>query len=68
MKHDTLIGASNGSVLDGRGYHAFCVAMKNTANILVEAVAPVDGPKQTMVSYRAETFGALAIIRIKISY
>ena len=38
--------------------------MKNTSSVLVEAVAPVDGPKETMVSYRSETFGALAIVTL----
>jgi len=64
MRKDNLIGASDGSVKDGKGSHSYCITTKDSDQVLVEAVAPVDGHSEFMVSYRAESLGALAIITL----
>ena len=63
MKKNNIVAASDGSVLYGLAAHSYCIAMKDTNTIIASAVAPVDGKKSTMTSFRPEAMGALAIIQ-----
>ena len=64
LKEGNLVGASDGSGLDGRMAHAFCFAKKDTLEIICSGAAPVDYPEQNATSYRAEESGALALVTI----
>ena len=62
LENNNIIAASDGSVWNGKSAHAFCLATKDEHEILFKAAAPVDCPYENPTSFRAESFGALAII------
>ena len=63
LRHNNIVAASDGSVLNGSASHAYCIAKKDTNEILIAAAAPVDGKKTSMTSFRPEASGALAVIQ-----
>ena len=63
--HDNnIVAASDGSVWNKRSSHAFCIATKDEHEIIFKAAAPVDCDHTHASSFRAESFGALAIITL----
>ena len=64
LDNDNLVAASDGSVLNGAGAHAFCLVEEDTHDVLIEGAAPVDGDPNYITSYRSEAFGALAAITL----
>ena len=64
LKNKNIVAASDGLVWQGRSAHAFCLATKDDHEILVKAAAPVDYLQVNPSSYRAESFGALAVLTL----
>ena len=64
LKNNNIVGAADGSELDGKMAHSFCLATQDTCEILCTGSAPVDFPVTMATSYRAEAFGALAIVTL----
>ena len=55
--------ALDGSLLNGTSAHTFYIATKYH-KILVKAAAPVDCSPKNPTSFRAESFGALAVVTL----
>jgi len=64
IENGSLIGGGDGSVKHGRGSHAWEFAHKNDFSTICNGTGPVDGPNDTMCSFRAEATHLLAMVTL----